>query len=323
MTPNVPPATVASPIADLSYRNYDGPLKTRAIRWWVITMGGLRLIWSKPWFYFIAAMPFLRFLIAGFLLYFVPQLTGGRFNPLMPPEQKYSLAFWSALCGNFNSLAIFGVALSVGASSIAADNQANALLVYLSKPLSKGDYLLGKWMSVFLTIFAVTLGPLLLLYVFCLGSFREDGFFSNDPWMIVHLVLAAMVPAVLHASLLIGISAWSKSPRIVGAIYASLYFIGGIIVSLLGLILYHDNPTAREFVNHCSISGIIDAVSQNIMHVKLPVMQGLQNMGDDLENLIKWEQPPLWPFLLMGLGLVGVSLAAARAKINAVEVVRG
>lgn len=321
MTPQPPQATVASPIADLSYRNYDGPLQTRAIRWWVITLGGLRLTWSKPWFYLIASLPLLRFLLEGFGLYLRSQLPGGGVNPFspLPPEQKYALSFWSALCGSFTSLALFGVALSIGAASIAADNQANALLVYLSKPLSKGDYLLGKWMSVFLTIFAVTMAPMLILYLYGIGSFRDDGFFTNDRWMIFHIFLSALVPAAIHSSLLLGISAWSKSPRIVGAIYASLYFVGGIVASILGFILFRDNANMQAFVQHCSISGLIDGITQNIMHVTVPVFQGRRTIGAGTPM----EPPQLWPLLLVALGLIGVSLAAARAKIHAVEVVRG
>jgi len=53
-----------------------------------------------------------------------------------------------------NSFSILCIALVVGAGAIAADNRSNALMVYLSKPITKGDYLLGKWMGIFLAIFS-------------------------------------------------------------------------------------------------------------------------------------------------------------------------
>ena len=47
------------------------------------------------------------------------------------------------------------IALLAGAGSIANDNRANALLVYLSKPCRKVDYLFGKWAGLAMLIAGV------------------------------------------------------------------------------------------------------------------------------------------------------------------------
>src|SRR4051794_23167198 len=111
MIPDRTPVTVASPIADLSYRSYEGPLLTHAVRWWVITKRGLQLIWSKPWIYILFGFSLIRFLFIGAILYFFSAQIMNMSLPGEPQGQKFALLFWQALCGDFNSMILFSVAL--------------------------------------------------------------------------------------------------------------------------------------------------------------------------------------------------------------------
>ena len=43
----------ASPIADLSYRNYDGPLDSPEFRWWVIAKMGIRRAIKNRWYWVV------------------------------------------------------------------------------------------------------------------------------------------------------------------------------------------------------------------------------------------------------------------------------
>jgi len=308
-----------SSISDLTYRNYDGPLKTRFVRWWVVAQSGLRLTWGQGWFYILAGLPLFRFLLAGFLMYIRAQLGGNLPNYLGEPDgQRFALQFWSVLCGDTNSMLLLIIALVAGGGSIAADNRANALLVYFSKPIGKIDYLVGKWMSIFITLLGVTLFPAALLYVYSLVSYREDGFLTSEPWLGPRLLLAVLVPAVLHSSLIVGISAWSKSPRIVAAIYTSLYILGGIVAFIVGGILYKSNPEIQNVIQHCSLRGLIIGIDQNILHVIVPNIK-LQR-GAPVDTV---EIPKLWPLLTIAGALIAGSLTAAWMKIRAVEVIRG
>ena len=311
--------TGSSSISDLSYRNYEGPLKTRFVRWWVVAQSGLRLTWGQGWFYILAGLPLFRFLMAAFLMYVRAQIATNVPNfPDEPEGQYYSLQFWQVLCGDTNSMLLLIIALVAGAGCIAADNRANALLVYFSKPISKLDYLVGKWMSIFITLTGVMLFPAALLYLFCLVSYREEGFFTSDPWLGPHLLLSILVPAILHSSLIVGISAWSKSPRIVAAIYTSLYILGGIVAAVIGGILYKNNPGMQNIIQHFSLRGLIIGIDQNLLHVIVPVFR-LQR-GAPTETV---DIPRMWPLLAVAGTLVAGSLTVAWLKIRAVEVVRG
>ena len=126
------------------------------------------------------------------------------------------------------------------------------------------------------------------------------------------------MPAVLHSSLIVGISAWSKSPRIVAAIYTSLYILSGIVAFIIGSILYKSNPAMQNVIQHCSMRGLIIGIDQNILHVIVPSVKLQRGAAVDIVEI-----PKLWPLLTIAGALVIGSLTAAWVKIRAVEVVRG
>lgn len=313
-----PVGQAASPIADLTYRNYDGPLQTRAIRWWIVALSGLRQAFRRPGFWVGAALCALPYFFLGLTLYFrgiagmFPR--GGGAN-IADTGGRFAFTFFQVL--PLAGMLVFIVALVVGAGSIAADNNANALLVYLSKPLTKGDYLLGKWVALFLLISGALMVPSLALYVYCLLMFVQDGFLRDEPLLLGRIVLACCVPGALYASLLVGISAWSKSGRVAGSILAAVYFLTLALSGILFNIFTLKNPQAptdmQLLLQNASLQGLVSSLSQHIYGL------GTRHIARN----INIPAPPLIPLLLLFGILVAVGIGAARAKIKAVEVVRG
>ena len=89
--------TPNAPIADLSYRSYDGPLHTRAARWWIVTLASLRLAVKKKGFWIAAAISLLPYLIILLQLYLQSRATAIRApNPLSTdvPGQKFAAQFF-------------------------------------------------------------------------------------------------------------------------------------------------------------------------------------------------------------------------------------
>ena len=319
--PPPPPSAAVSNIADLSYRNYEGPLLSRVARWWTIAKSGIQGVMKKPGFWVAVAFCIMPYLGHGFAFYLQQQIAsmGGAGAMLLGAQnEKFGQLFYTCLCGNTNELSMFIIALMIGTGSIAADNRANALMVYLSKPVTKGDYLLGKWVGIFLTLWLVALLPCLLLFLFCMVLYTGDGFLKENPTLILRVLLSSFLPALIHTSVLIGISAWSKSPRLVGAIYAAVYFVGGVLSWLLGISLYADQPTSNNLVQHFSVNGIMEGIIQNILHVTLAT--GITNQRRDDPTLAI---PMVTPLVIAAVVLVIGGILAARAKIKAVEVVRG
>jgi ABC-2 type transport system permease protein len=319
------PTPDASPIADLTYRNYDGPLHTRVNRWWIVALAGLRQSVKMKGFWIAVALALFPYFITTVQLYLQSRaqtMTGGRgINPLNMslPGQRFAAEFFQAL--SWQCFFLFILALVVGVRSIAADNQTNALLVYLSKPITKGDYLLGKWMGVFLVLFAVALVPALVLYLYCLLSYLSDGFLKNEPWLIFRIVGACAVPAAIHASLIVGISAWSKTPRMAGVFYAGVYFLSGMFAAAYWGIRYFGDLKQGVLERHLSVDGVVQGLAQNIYGVTLRMMTYSRRAGEMMP--IDLRPPPFGWLLVLAAALIVLGILAARLRIRAVEVVRG
>lgn len=312
-----------TPIADLTYRNYEGPLRTRVLRWWIVALAGIRIATRRWYFWLFVGFAFLPFLLTGFVLYLqgLQERGGAMLNPMgMPSEEvkTYARHFFQAL--DWQRYWIFALALSVGAASIAADTRANALLVYLSKPITRVDYLLGKWMSIFLMLFGASVAPALLLYLYCLLSYLGEGFLKNEPYLALQVVGASAVPAAVHASLLIGCSAWSRSGRIAGATYAGLFFLGNVISFVLWVTLYRGNWQKGYLVKNLSVEGVIGGIEQAIFGVKVSMNAFHRREGIQALELAA---PDIRIFAPIAIAVVILAVAGAWSKIRAVEVVRG
>jgi ABC-2 type transport system permease protein len=309
----------ASPIADLSYRSYDGPLETRALRWWTVALATLRLALRKVLFWIWAVLSSLSYVFAIIILFFITQ-----FGQQMGGEQlvrgNWANYFVQAL--PWSLFFVVAAAMVVGAGSIANDNRANALLVYLSKPITKLDYLVGKWTGVFVLLFSVAFLPALLLYLYCLLSFRAEGFFSHDRLLLGRVLIVSAIAAALHTSLIIGVSAWSKSALVAGGLYAGFYFLGIVLCPILSLIISRNVWDGRlAITTRCfALPGLVQGLAWHLYHVPPGPSRG-GPFGGGLASPLPY--PYLWPLIAWSVGLVGISLLLARARIRAVEVVRG
>ena len=221
------PVQTSGPIADLTYRNYDGPMELPTHRWWAISKMCIKLATKKKGFWIASIISGYWYLIIAAVFFFLDLSSQG--SPLGTKNPFFSQIVWKDQFLNafsISQLLLFICALMLGAGAIANDNRAKALLVYLSKPCTKTDYLVGKWMSIFIPITAVVAVPTLLFYGYCLMSYRSYGFWSDDPWLIVKLLGMIFVPGFFHASVALGISSMFDQGRMAGATYAGIYFIG-------------------------------------------------------------------------------------------------
>lgn len=330
------PNEVAPSIADVSYRTYDGELRNRSARWWTITLSTVRMSIKKLGYWIPGGLVLLIYLISGLVFYFTRNARA-QFGAEEPANQ-YAIFLNQGLSGT--GLLLFIAALTIGAGSIAADNKANALLVYLSKPITRLDYLIGKWVGIFLLLAGLSFVPALLMYLFFLVAYSGDGFLKDNPTLILRLIAATLFPAALHTSLVMGFSACSKSPRLAGSLYAAFYFVSLIVaITASQLMLSRDtggNKGANTaLVASLSVPGISDGLAQHLYD--LTPKQIAQNSGGRRRNRrfrapkppaeeappVTAERPPLIPLLLIGGALIALPIAVATARVRAVEVVRG
>jgi ABC-2 type transport system permease protein len=312
-----------TPIADLSYRNYEGVIEPPRRRWWTIARQGIQLALQKKSLYVATAFSAWYYLVIIIMLFVITQFTGGS-----PTGAQFEQAFFDRLIWkdqflhgfSYSQLILLLVALLIGAGSIANDNRSNALLIYLSKPVTKLDYLVGKWFGIFLPILVIMLIPTLVFYGYGALSFRSQGFISSDPWILPKMLLILPLSAMLHASLVLGVSSLFKTGRMAGAAYAGVYFLGNFFTVLMKAAYQFSNgkaPVITRDLFYCSIDGLQIGMAKAILNTSgsmpfgAPVTRQIAPIGP----------PPIYIILPVVLAICVVSCLVAWRQIRAVQVV--
>jgi ABC-2 type transport system permease protein len=321
---------MASPIADLSYRHYDGPLEPPAHRWWAIARASMRLSLRKRGFWIWATLSAWSYILLLIIFFFVDTfsqgIAEGQKNPILLQivwKDQFLNAFSTA------QLFYFILALLIGVGTIANDNRANALLVYLSKPCTKTDYVIGKWLGIFVPITLVTAVPTFLFYLYCLMTYRDYGFLTEDPRLPFKLAAMVLVSGFVHASLSLGISSLFNQGRLAGATYAGLYFFTLSFTKAMHIIsnqLQGDSKPVPGMVNnlyYASVDGIQIGLAKAILgtdgSVLIPGMNGGGRRAGS--SPLPVPAPEFWPIFGVVVGICVLSLLFAWTRVKAVEVV--
>ena len=202
------------PVHDQGYQHYTGARTPNARPWWVIARAGLLERIRERRCLALLLFAWSPFAVRAVELYLgATMLRGGLF---------------AATEGTFHSflnqqrLFVFFITIYVGAGLIAADRQSNALQIYLSKPMSRHDYIAGKLLIVALFLIAVTWLPatlLLLLEVLFSGSVD---FVTDHPGLLPAITVASMLQVALASLTMIALSSLSRSRRFAAMLYAGV-----------------------------------------------------------------------------------------------------
>jgi ABC-2 type transport system permease protein len=279
------------PIYDQGYRRYEARGPLREIRFWPITREALRMILAKRAFLALLAASFLGFLFDVGRIYVVTRF----------PEAGRILPVDGRLFGEFLNVQIFfTILLSIfGASGlIANDLRTGAILVYLSRPLTRRDYVLGKLGVPLALNLAVTLVPALLLYAVALGLAPEQFVKWGLAWIAPAIVLHALAISLFVSLLALAISALSRSARVAGLAFFGLLF---------GL------EIARQVIQNGF--GRREAML-------LSLQADLRSLGSSLFGLPAPDLAMHWaaPAAVLAVVTLGC-LAILRARVRAVEIV--
>jgi len=116
----------------------------------------------------------------------------------------------------------------VGPILIAGDLTNGALPLFLSRPFSRADYVLGKLAVLGLLLSAVTWVPCLLLFSLQSGL-AKGGWIWSHLWMVVPIVLCSAIWILMLSLISLAVSAWVKL-RIVatGVIFISFFVPAGL-----------------------------------------------------------------------------------------------
>jgi len=209
------------------WRRYSGgltPLRWRAA---VITRYALQEAFASRIFAAFYVLSLLPTLVGVFLIYL-------SHNVSLLQQVGLTEEFMGGLTGIFFQILFFWqalpavlVAIIVSPSLIAADLSNNALSLYLSRPINRRDYVLGKMAVLGLLLSPITwMGGLL---VFVLQATLEGNGWGLANWRIgVAYLIGHLTWIVVISLLTLAISAWVRfKPAARGALFGIIFILSG------------------------------------------------------------------------------------------------
>ncbi len=141
--------------------------------------------------------------------------------------------YWIATCYAFyfflmvpQSFVVLLVTSAVGAGLIAQDVRSNALEIYLTKPITALDYILGKLAVIVFFILLTTFLPSML--VFSTAAMTLQGYF-DVAWPIVPRLLGAcLFASLVNGIFMLGLSSLAKSSRYATVIWFALCMVSAL-----------------------------------------------------------------------------------------------
>ena len=278
------------PIHDQSYRRYGGAKASPGKAWTVIANAGIRTMLRKRLFLGLLLFAWMPFVVQAVRIYVAinyPQTAA-----VLGPDAKMFRDFLK-----MQDFFVFIMAIYVGAGLIAQDRRANALQIYLSKPLMRTEYIAGKAAVLFTFVMLITWVPailLLFLQVMFMGSFE---FMRANLFLLPAITVSATLQSLLVTLTMLALSSLSKSPRYVGILFAGILFFSKAI---FGAMLAITGDTSLAWLS----------------------------LGDNIQQVsdVVFRQPPSYstPWqvsLIVVLGLIAISISVLERRVRGVEIV--
>lgn len=214
-----------SPIHDQGYRRYAGERTPHGRAWAAIAAAGLRGFFRRRGFLGLLLVSFFPFFVRVVQIYAAANLPQAAF---LRPSPEMFRDFLRQ-----QDIFVFFIAVYVGSGLIANDRRANALQLYLSKPLTRAEYVFGKLAILLAFLLLVTWVPatvLLLVQIVLAGNFT---FVADHLYLLPAITLSALVQALTVSVSMLALSSLSNSSRYVGILFAGLVFFSQALYGVL------------------------------------------------------------------------------------------
>lgn len=115
---------------------------------------------------------------------------------------------------------------------ITSDLASKAIIIYSSKAVSRGDYLLGKFCTAFGLVALTWFGPICAAWL--VGNLLSPDwhFFWHSRAALGHILLFGISCMTILSSLAMGISALSKQPKSTAAFWFIWWILGGVLTEI-------------------------------------------------------------------------------------------
>ena len=300
-----------------TYGPYEAGLTPEWSRFLVLPRYALRDVFGSKFFTAVFCLCFIYPLVAAILVYLhhnsnAIALMQINVRELVPINASFFQYFVEVQCW-----VAFILTVLVGPALVSRDLANNGLPLYLCRPFSRAEYVLGKTAVLVILLSLVTWAPGLLLFI--LQAYLEGArWFVSNLWMAGAIFVGCMTWIVMLSLLSLAVSAWVRWRVVAGGALLGLFFVpsafgemvNGLFMTRAGNLL---SPAALmrniwrglfgNFTREIGRFNIEDAWGRSFVNVVL-------------------REPPLWAtWLVVALVCLACLLLLAR-KVRAYEVVK-
>jgi ABC-2 type transport system permease protein len=192
---------------------------------------------------------------------------------------------------------VFFLTVYVGAGLIANDRRANALQIYLSRPLTRSEYVFGKLAVLMTFLLLVTWVPAIVLLLVQIAFAGNFTFLRTNLFLFPAITVFSFVQVTMVAVTMLALSSLSNSSRYVGILYAAVIFFTQ------------------------AIYGVVYVVTRSTAMSWISVSANLTQLGDLIFRLPPKYDTPWIVSLFVVVGLVAASGLILERRVRGVEVV--
>jgi ABC-type transport system involved in multi-copper enzyme maturation permease subunit len=281
-------------IYEQHYRRLDASIPLRNNRWIPIAREGLKALFALRAYLGLIAIAWLPVFVRLVQVYFTTRFPEAR--RIVPVDDKLFFDFlgqqipWMLLMSAY-----------AGAGLVANDMRTGGLLLYLSRPLTLSDYILGKVAILFVSLSMVTLIPGLVLF-FGARSLAPEVLGSVSHLLLVPKIAAfALVLVLPTTGLVLAMSALARNARFAGLGFFFV-FAGSTVAQAIAW-----RATRSSYAGLISIQATMRRVGEAIFGLKPTRMTaGL---------------PSEWAFAVLAVLFLSC-LVILKTRVRAVEIVK-
>ena len=277
------------PIHDQSYRRYGGERRPQDRAWTVIAASGIRTMLAKRKFLGLLLVAWLPFVVRAVQMYIAANFPQAS---MLAPTSETFRQFLEQ-----QGLFTFFITIFTGAGLIANDLRANALQIYLSKPLGRFEYIAGKFAVLAFFLLLVTWVPATMLLVIQIVFAGNLAFLTANLFLLPAILVATGIETIVLCMVMLALSSLSKSARFVGIMYAGMMFF-----------------------TH-ALYGVVFVVTRNSTFSWMSLQGNLQHLGDLVFRVEPRYDTPAWVTAAALAFIVAGSAWVLERRVRGVEVV--
>jgi ABC-2 type transport system permease protein len=297
-----------------TYKQFSGEVTPRWSRFLILPRHSYRSIFGSKLFIAFFVACFIYPLICSILIYLhhnaealaVMELAVRR---LMPIDAEF---FQNLVVGQ--GMTAFFLTLLVGPPLVSRDMTNNALPLYLCRPFSRAEYVIGKMSVLLILLSLITWIPCLLLFLF--QSYLEGwGWFTQNLRIAGAIFVGSWIWILLLALLSLAISSWVKWRMAASAALIGIFFIPTAFAGAINNIFMTrwGNIFSLPMLIKAAWSGLFGTFVQQTGHIR-GFINGRRVFVDIFE-------PPLWTSWVMLFAICAFCLLLLVRKVRAYEVV--